>query len=405
MSEEKKKEESIDINNIIKKLEWHYKDKKVPIDVLKYLFRIYKSRAITEEDIMDSDITQLFWLSIISKLKNRELNRISVIGEVRTGKSTVASAIKEKMNQFIVDFGYRKDKPDPLKTIVMDQTEFLRYSKTESNCCVQIDEWSALGEGGANATTEQQLLQVKGDMFAKQYLHTISCNPTRMTDTNCFIILEVDGKQIKEGYTKCLLRYKDTINNESMYLGCIYIQVWDIIKNWEKHVRHLFETKKIKTKKDIKYIKDWAKKDWYVAYNIKKDLRLKLIDDHGIRDVRDLEFSTVVLAVFKDLKDIATTEKVSQELLITTVQDVCREQGKIYSWYAETVVLTKVKSVLGLLTRMCKYEVQLDKEHLPKLKRDNLIKAYNRTKEKFQSRLNQEGRLVLLYDQYLNVTI
>lgn len=397
----------------------------VDVDYLKYLYMVYKDYAVTETEIMSNDVTQIFEEALADKVEKGELIVILIRGEVRTGKSTVGLKIKQFINDLILKFGRRKKKVDEFNTICSDQTEFVRWTtkRDEKEVCVLIDEYNTMAEGGANASTEQQLLQTHNDMFATFHVHRINCNPTQLRDSNAFIHLEVIGRNLEKKVTRCKLIYCNNLEGDVMPLGYVDIAVGDIIKNWEDKVKDLFEmvqpkdndSKEIKElwKKRDEVIKEWKEKDWYVRYVTKKIERLNLIVDFGVRDVRELEFSVVVLEVFSELRVLAESGRVSNELIVSVLKDVCRENKLFYSFYAETIVFNNIKGILGLITEQNKYKKKLllidRKAKLGKMtvidneERKVINVAIKKICELKKKRVYEEVRLRELYEEYLNI--
>lgn len=389
---------------------------KVPIDPLKYLYTIMKARMITEEEALTYNWTKVFWYNFKDKIENGEVIRVQIRGEVRTGKSSVGHKIKSEINKHLRKTGKQKKEVDEVQNTLMDQTEFVRFAlqDQDKHQCVQIDEYNTMAEGGANATTEQQLLQTYGDMFASKYIHVVNCNPTQMRDTNSFIHLETIGKA--EGFTRCKLIYCNNTEGDMLTLGYVDIYVWDIIGHWETEVRKVFETDR-RTPEEQEYITQEAKKDWYTRYQIKKENRQKLIQKYHVRDVRELEFSDVVLKTHKELEEAAEIEKLGSEVILAVMQDVCRQEGRIYSMYAELNVLSKIKSLLTLKQMMTKHEEKARKQKIKEHKdlvrgkistkppedRQKRIKVAKKFEELYHKRLAEEERLSKLYKDYISI--
>lgn len=390
----------------------------VPIDPLKYLYTVMKERLITEEEALTYDWTRIFWYNFKDKIEHGELIRVLIRGEVRTGKSTTGHKIKYEINQHLYKIKKQHKRVDEVQNTLMDQTEFVRFAmqEQERHQCVQIDEYNTMAEGGANSTTEQQLLQTYSDMFASRYIHVINCNPTQMRDSNAFIHLETIGKI--DGYTRCKLIYCNNIEGDMLTLGYVDIYVGDIIEKWEKDIRPIFE-KQNRTKEDEENIKKAAETDWYTRYQIKKEKRQELIQKHHVRDIRELEFSDVVLKTHRELEEVSELEKLGSEVILAVLQDVCRREGRIYSMYAELNVMSKVKSLLTLKQMLTKYEKKALKLHLQVQKsiiqqkttnkiilpdeEQKLIQAAHKFKQLYEKRVKEEERMSELFKEYVQI--
>lgn len=390
------------------------KTQRVEVDIFKHLYMLFKDRAVTESEALEFDLTDLFWQGIKDKVTSDELLVILIRGEVRTWKSTTGAKIKREVNKLIYSLKKRPTPVNEYKTIMADQTEFIRFIKLdERELCILIDEYNTMAEGGANASTEQQIYQTYGDVFASRHVHRISCNPTHLSDSNAFIHLETMGKlKGKDGFSRCKLIYQDNVEGVRQTLGHVDIYTWDVVENWETRIKDTFY-KINKTDADKAYLEKEKEKDWYVKYYIKKEKRQDLLIKEGVRDIRELEFSTVVMGVYKELRELAEVGKLKQEVILSTIKDVCRREGKIYSMYAELDVMTKVKSLLGLITELTNYKKKLKTvtksgkvgwsyKYLGE-DRNNIVIGLKKVQEIFNRRLHEEARLCNLYEQYLNI--
>lgn len=374
------------------------------VDPLKHLYMQLRDKAITRSEIIDFDCTKIYHKAKIDKIKNGEVWRELIRGEVRTGKSTVGIKNIMDLNEIRYRFGKRKQRKDINECVVSDQTEFVRLAMKEpKQQAVLIDEYNVMAEGGANASTEEQILQAYGDMFASDGVDIVNCNPTRMRDPNAFIHLNIIGK-IEGGYTRCELQYCNNLEGDIQTLGHVDIYVGDIIKNWTQNVRAIFEKEKI-TPEEEKYVEEQAKTDPYVKYILKKERRKKLLTQHHIRDIRTLEFARVTLQVYRQLHDAIKGRKARtgiDPIIVATTQDVCQEQGMIYSFYAETIIVNKIKSLLLLLMEVEQLERTLVKAKLDET-RIAIRKSIKVTSELLTRRLDTEAKNCAIFENYLNI--
>lgn len=255
----------------------------IAVNNLKLLYNEYQKLGINETWIDDpqkpdypTDITEIFYTYIKQMLIHGRLIAIQFNGEVRDGKSTAALALMAWINKLIETL--HKKEIDNYHSIVSDQNEFIRFTKTkEEHLCCEIDEFNAMGSTGSNATTEMAELQFIANVCAAQYIHRISCQPQGNHDPNVSVFLHVEGRDEENMITRCKLYYKDIASGERWYLGKIYIDVQETINS-----------------------------AWYARYEKKKRARIHLLQTHGLRDVRELEAAYVSAQIFAEYSPMVT---------------------------------------------------------------------------------------------------
>ena len=254
------------------------------------------------------------------KINHKELVNISIRGEPGTGKSVVALTLFDETNT-LLEKKYKKN-IDRYHNIASDQNEFLRLSKDdEQNICVEIDEISAMSNTGANASTEAAEFQFYSDLCRVLYKHRIACSPINVLDTNAFVILDIMGKDEENQRTQVMIIYRNLLDGNYTRLGSAWIDVSETLKQ-----------------------------KWYKRYEKKKLMRIELMIKHGIRDIRELEFAQVALAVIKDLEPIIMTgERI--DLLPTIKMRIMLEMQRRYkrpiSYVAEDEMIKPITAVLG----------------------------------------------------------
>ena len=98
---------------------------KVTIDQLKYAFLKARESMASETDMLNEDLTEVFYQTLKDKITCGELIVIAVRGEVRTGKSTVLLCLMWEINNMLFEMGKREKKGRYSHWVFSDQTEFL----------------------------------------------------------------------------------------------------------------------------------------------------------------------------------------------------------------------------------------------------------------------------------------
>lgn len=365
----------------------------VYIDKLKYLANIAREKIVPEEEAINNNLTETFYETIEGKTENGELINITFRGEVRTGKSLAGISVMEHINQHLKKIGLLlkasqersikgKDKPvesyNPYYHIFSDQIEFLRFiTSGEENVCIIIDEWSKLGGTGINASTEEALYETYSDIFAGKYIHRINCSPRTIGDPNSNIILEVMGKDTEKKITRCKLVYRFVGEAEMITLGYVDINVAETIEA-----------------------------EFYQSYKEKKFKRMELLDKHGVRDIRELEFAEIVIETYKKLQSYANVEKVKNELIMAMVGDVRRQKSRIYSIVAENEIMTRTKGLLDMKTTISHMNKKLKSKSIEKIpldEKEEIEAARKLAEELLTNRLIEEGKLAELYGKYTSI--
>ena len=110
----------------------------------------------------------------------------------------------------------------------------------------------------------------------------------------------------KEFITRARLMYRFFHSGEerTITIGHIELYVGDLIKNWEKYVKKVFN-KTYKEKRDDEIIEYWAKKDFYVRYVVDKQNKLDMLTKEGIFRPRELLYSDIVLEIIEENEPLA----------------------------------------------------------------------------------------------------
>lgn len=348
------------------------RDAEILTDPLRVAYLELKEKAVTEEEAKRFDVTELVWYSLETRLKAREQINIQIRGDPTTGKSTLGSKFKFRINTML------SVAPAVLsasnKLIFSDQVEFLRWIGMKmNNICIQIDEFNRMIATGYNATTEMTLFDYYSDVFAQRFVHRVSCAPSQMIDRNCYLILDIEGRDLERKVTRVKVTYRDIITGDEMVVGHMDVYVGDIMIM-----------------------------PWYKKYREKKFKRMELLENNGIRDVRELEFAFISIKAFTQLSEMAKTKKVPISTVNKTVDIIRRSQGRIYSMLTMNEISSRCKGLLDLLT---------DKHNYMKLqnkaKEDWQVEGYQKSidviSRVFGTGLTDETRLAHIYLSYINM--
>lgn len=357
-------------------------------DPLRIIFEKMRCRVITDEEAKKFDVTNEVWHSIETRLDARELINIQARGEVATGKTTVACGLAYEIN---MRMGTNPKLVEQLnKLIFSDQVEFIRWKdKTNGNVCIIIDEYNDMIQTGYNATTEETLFDYYSNVFAQKYVHRISCAPSHVIDRNCYLFLDVEGRDIGKKVTRCKVTYRDIVTGECAVIGHFNMFVGDIIKM-----------------------------PFYEKYRKKKFKRMELLEKGGIRDLRELEFAFVSLNVFYRLSKLAKIRRVTPVVIGKAVDIVRRKEGRVYSMLTVNEIVARCKGLLDLLydkTRTVEdykkalllYNAAKDSKRgvLYKARMDKLKEAYDGINEVFATALYDEAKMSSIYNDYINMVV
>lgn len=362
----------------------------ITADPLKSLYYQVKDKMISEKDMLTNDLTETFWFTIKDKIDNKEILNINIRGEVRTGKSTVGTKITWEINKYLKKKGLFLRRSDErvvndsdeeiqkrldnfqMKWVIQsDQTEFIRFIGLEyENVCILIDEWNRLAKTGMNATTEEALFDYYSDVFAGKYVHRVTTSPADVVDNNAIIILDVLGRDREKAVTRCKLTYRNPLDMRMLTLGYVDIYVDDLIIQ-----------------------------DFYLAYKEKKFKRMELLDKHGVRDIRELEFAEIVLDTLDELKIMAEVGRVNHRLVAAMVDEVRRKHKRIYSMVTLSEISSKVEAILDMIYEYGKYLTKVKEAKTPR-QQDKFKKIIFKLEETIKGRVKEQEKLKLVFEKY-----
>lgn len=259
------------------------KKKKMPQSMfLKYALE-YSNKLVPDSEIMKNDLTDSFYLVIQSMLDNSELVNIAIIGYGASGKSTVECDIIWKGNKMLGN-------TMSVSYIDSDQSDFQRtISNPEiKNQFRGIDEWNEMTQTGYGATTENALFSYFTEVQTQRWIHRVGCSPQRVIDKNAIIILEVYARDTKKKVTRCKLYY-NIYKNAIMHTQLIGTVDFDVTAVLEQ--------------------------SWYKEYMKKKRHKWNLLLKDGVRDIRDIEDSEIILSVYSRMLNLAKHTNITRDMV------------------------------------------------------------------------------------------
>ena len=188
---------------------------------------------------------------------------------------------------------------------------------------IMIDEYNKMGETGVNSSTEIALFEFYSELFASRHIHRVTCSPRTIIDNNATIILTVIGKNTEAKTTRLRLQYRNNEDRNIKTLGYIDINVAETIQQ-----------------------------DFYRRYVEKKRKRQDLLDKHGVRGIKELEFAILTLQTYNDLSDIAKIKKIEPDLILSIIDENRRKNKMHYSLPTLTFLIMQVKGMLALQTEI-----------------------------------------------------
>jgi hypothetical protein len=359
------------------------KTQQVTVDSLKALYLELKDKLIPEQDIKE-DITTLFWRGIRQKLEKGERIQIGCTGQTTKGKSTIGMKIKWTIHRIIKEMYEQKiikkttyqGQKDEYDLIAANQIEFLRIARRNDiyQVCAQIDEFSKMGESGANATTEQNLMEWYNNVCAQRYIHMVLCTPENDYDKYSILILKIIDVDKQKNITKCRLYYNDPSDQRPYLIGYVTINVEDIIQQ-----------------------------PWYKTYRQKKDYAMNLLLQESVKDLRELEFALVSLITYQKCKRLAEVGVKDTDIIGTKADETIREVKAVYSFVSKADVISKVKALITPITEIRRAIKALTKPRekpLDAKTEEDLLEQIKIFKQEHKKLVDYHKQLIQLYLDY-----
>ncbi len=220
-----------------------------------------------------------------------------------------------------------------------------------NNTYIAIDEFDDLENIGENSTVDQAMLNNISKIQAVNYVHRGYCSPNDTPDEGSDIILHVVEANKPTMTTRCRLYYK-LLKGSQRYvqlLGFVDIYVGHIIKNWKEQKIEDIYYKQYKTKKEHDKLDKWAKKDWYIYYQIRKKEKIDMINKLGIFRTKDLDYSDIYLQTVRDLM-IMTKMKggINTKRIKNHVKMLCRQNKIPTTLLGDQVMAERPEGILTL---------------------------------------------------------
>lgn len=357
----------------------------VPVDALKKHAKAIFERNISQEDVRqmfsNDYVLSIFTKGIREKLIKRECLSILIKAQTTKGKSTLAFFLMRFINKMITDLGQKtsfEDEDQLFQLISSNQIEFTRIARRPDlyNVCTTIDEYSHMGETGAQATIERQQFRWRENVCAQKFIHKIMCTPSSEYDEVALLILHIIDKDETNKTVLCKLFYNDPTETIPIYLGNLMFDIHSVLGTY-----------------------------WLNLYRIKKFFAIELAEQDMIRDVRELEEALVVLLTIIKCTELAESGHGDRNLTKCRVRDSAREIGAVYSIIGEELVYKYAQSVIELMVeksqlirRLKKNANKMTLEELQQIRKT--IDIYT---DNIRAELQKYLRLTKLYIKYMSI--
>lgn len=386
---------------------------KFRVSSLYYYANEYRKKLVDPNDVENTNMTEVFFLELKEIIKNLEILKLEIIGKMRLGKSTIAMALGVEVTKHIKQY-HNPNAVFNMNNIARDQFEYSRKMMNQDLCHTVIvtDENSELDNTGENVTIERSLLKSYSNEHAARYVHNINCSPKGATDSNTDIVLQVISTDKVRMISHCKLyyRYPESDIDIPILLGYVNIDVSSVVKNWvNENIEGLF-LKPNKTVKEKQKIMEWAKKDWYVEYMIKKHQKFDMLTKHKVLRPRLLPYAQMILDIVKDLEEMAPLGAALTKSLITSdVESYIRKSGLPISIVGKVTIRDEVVGIIDamksrhklkndIINMESKYDSSGNVKYLNKMKL--LEKLLKSTDNKIQILLNELVRYRDLHNEY-----
>ena len=370
------------------------KNEKIPqLNFFKLFYEEIKDKGLSEDEIFSSyDHTEMFFKVMYDMIVNKEPWVNAIVGDPASGKSTIMWLIVKKGNDIMraVKFLFKRENGtidekrmknfSDLGQVVADQNEFLGLIKEELwSCFIGVDEYNRLADTGLNSSIDTILNATYSDIFAQQNVNRVSCSPSTISDINTWLVLEIYGKNKKEGITTCKLIYRDIVSNTKQIIGRVDFDV-----------------------------KETLKEEGYKKYRERKFKRMELLQRRGIRKFSEMIISEIVLKVYEDLEKIVFEDrKVDPDVVLSSVKQMMKELKFFGSMLTETEVSSEVRNLLGLKHNLMRDSIKVWKEESKEEVNKDLVKRLKfrikMVEEKLKGAINYHKRMEEIHKEYLAI--
>lgn len=172
------------------------------------------------------NFTPTFVRYLVSKVRLREPTRISIIGNQRGGKSSVAIGIQGFLNALYL----RKTTIDYICQNAYEFLERLQFMRMEQllNSCFVIDEEKQSIYGIGSVAKKIKLTDVQ-NIIAMQNISTIMLNPTKWADNTAEYGLKIFGRNFKTRTCRAMLYNLQESSSFALPMGMIYLPIYNVV--------------------------------------------------------------------------------------------------------------------------------------------------------------------------------
>lgn len=354
------------------------KSEMTPLQYLGYKYE--GTNNIPNDELLKNDVTEELYATIRISIEKGLQMPMCIIGATTSGKSAVALTLAKYMNDLIEK--KQNKKIDMYKCIASDQLEYNRLinqpeadGKPKEWKCLVCDEFSKLGESGANATVEANTFTTWQDIGAQAYLYTIFCSPRAYYQTTAVYSLTCMGRGNDPNKQTTLLKIEYRSPAGIMIpIGSVNVDVTKTLQS-----------------------------NWYKQYRKKKKERLNLLRNHGVPDVRELESSKIAYEVYQELKNLTIAGKALNNFVKLTSREVLQRNKLPYSLIARGEMIEQAQGLLSAQAELHK----LKEKRMTKIKTPTQEERLNKTiqylQEKIQHALNKLKADMKILEEYNNI--
>lgn len=234
-----------------------------------------------------------------------------------------------------------------------------------------------MGKSGANATTEEHLLEWYNKVCAQKYLHLIYCTPRSDYDRYGLIVLEILDVDKEHYTTKIKVHYNNPNDGQQYFLGYLTINVKDIIN-----------------------------KEWYKTYRERKMFAMDLLLKESIKDVRELEFALITLMGYKQCRQLAELGVKDRDIVRTKLDTLIREAKAVYSLVSKEEVVARVTAILTPVLMIKHARNELHKNRVKPLtpqQTDELKQQIQIFQKELLLMYQEQEKLIQMYLKYTEI--
>ena len=130
---------------------------------------------------------------------------------------------------------------------------------------------------------------------------------------------------------------------------------------------------------------------------------MKLLKKEGVRDIRELEFSDIILGVLTELEETAKIERIDSELVNVVADEVRRKHKRIYSILALNEIGSKSRAILNIYHKINKLFKKSLGDRISPAEKMVYEKTINDLQNILEKRIAEQKHLSKIYRDYINV--